>query len=125
MSGSGPTGLERVLLGLFGVAAAVGSLWLTLVISFIAGLSFDCSGPHDAIAIAEITLTCALATALVVLLWLLTVSLLRVAAGRRWLRRRAWLAAPLIVAAVAAPFYAVAAARTPPPSETCVPFSLD
>lgn len=120
----GPTPLERVLLVLLGLAMGVVSLWLTGAMAFMASGPFDCSGPHDTTAVVGITIFGAIAVAIASLPWLLTVSVLGVGIGFRWLNRRWWIAVPLALALISAPAWAVAATKTPPPSETCQPFSM-
>lgn len=122
--GRGPTGFERVLLGLLGIAIAAVALWFSWFVAFMLFMSVDCNGPHRGVAILEISIAWALGVAAASLPWLLALSLLRVAARRRWLRWRAWIAAPLVVAVVAVPFAVQEAAQTPPPTATCQPFSL-
>lgn len=117
---------ERALVAIIGAAAFVGALWFTAICLFVVGMAAsDCSGPNSTIQVLETTMFGMAGAAVSSVPWLLTVSLIRVAAGTDWLRWRSWLAVPAVVALIAAPFVAVANATEPPQSVNCQPFSLD
>lgn len=115
---------ERGLFGLFGVAAAVGALWLTGMTLFMWGMSLACDRlPTWQIVGAAMLVGAACAIAVSVV-WLAALSLLRVAVGRRGLRKRSWIAIPLVIAALSVTYLGVASAQKPSPSAPCQTFEM-
>ncbi len=112
---------ERGLLGLLGVGAAIGAVWLTLVLRFVVGLGLECDGPNGAGLSLALGAGWALGTGLALLV---AVSLLRICAGRRGLSLTSWFAVLATMFVFAMTYVGVALVRQPPLAEGCPPGGL-
>ncbi len=104
---------ERAGFGLLGVGGVVGSLWVSVIWAAVGMLSTACWAAVGWAELGAGILFGAVTGSVVAACWALSVSSLRVAAGRRGLQRRSWLALAAMAGVIAAVYLSYAAAVAP------------